>query len=396
MLPPLGRISPATFRKARHGAKYPCRDSRGYRKTTLSQSRSARRLRRALSETCGSRPVALVRGCILRSMAWPAPSESTSRPRHRWSEVLRPAAAVARTTARRRLRARPRRQSPTALRPVLLLHPAVSVQPDRHVAARPSAGQRTEERAEEAAAARGPRSARSPKRPRSSIPEPLKEIIAELAAQLEPLGRDRQFPRSQAPDHRRRRHASSRPCRASCRRPTCEVAHRRPVESAWRLHTHFEVDRGVPVRIDVTGADRRRRATTNGPCCERTLEAGSLLRAWTAGTPSSRCSTTSSPPAAATSAACATTASTTCWSSERPLSAEADAAERLAIDAWSYGHGPQGRRPARPSGAAGLRSQTTPHHKPRQVRRRHDRARAATACCGSPPTCSTCRPRSSR
>ena len=25
--------------------------------------------------------------------------------------------------------------------------------------------------------------------------------------------------------------------------------------SAWRLHTHFEVERGLPVRIDVTGAD---------------------------------------------------------------------------------------------------------------------------------------------
>ncbi len=32
-----------------------------------------------------------------------------------------------------------------------------------------------------------------------------------------------------------------------------KIAHRRPIAglAAWRLHTHFDVERGLPVRIDV-------------------------------------------------------------------------------------------------------------------------------------------------
>jgi hypothetical protein len=35
--------------------------------------------------------------------------------------------------------------------------------------------------------------------------------------------------------------------------------------SAWRLHTHFEVERGLPARIDVTGAG------DSGACDERAV-----------------------------------------------------------------------------------------------------------------------------
>src|SRR3974390_1197884 len=72
------------------------------------------------------------------------------RRRYRWPEVLQPADAAAGALARCRDAARSRRQSPTVLRSLLCLHLAVSVQPDRHLAARHPASQRTEEGAKEA------------------------------------------------------------------------------------------------------------------------------------------------------------------------------------------------------------------------------------------------------
>jgi hypothetical protein len=80
-------------------------------------------------------------------------------------------------------------------------------------------------------------------------PEPLKEIIAELAGQLKPLGRDRRLKDigdtitlvdgtvlSILP------HLTEASLRPSSTNVTVK----------WRLHTHFEVDRHVPRRIDVT------------------------------------------------------------------------------------------------------------------------------------------------
>jgi hypothetical protein len=84
-------------------------------------------------------------------------------------------------------------------------------------------------------------------------PEPVKQIASELAAQLEPLGNHRQFPEVKqlitAVDGTVVKTLSRIVSAAYLRSPTDG---RRL--SGWRLHTHFEVERGVPVRIDVTGA----------------------------------------------------------------------------------------------------------------------------------------------
>jgi hypothetical protein len=84
-------------------------------------------------------------------------------------------------------------------------------------------------------------------------PEPVKQIAAELAAQLEPLSNDRQFPEVKhlitAVDGTVVKTLSRIVQAAYLRSPTDGRS-----MSAWRLHTHFEVERGLPVRIDVTGA----------------------------------------------------------------------------------------------------------------------------------------------
>jgi hypothetical protein len=84
-------------------------------------------------------------------------------------------------------------------------------------------------------------------------PEPVKQIASELAAQLEPLGHDRQFPEVKhlitAVDGTVIKTLSRIVQAAYLRSPTDGRS-----MSAWRLHTHFEVERGLPVRIDVTGA----------------------------------------------------------------------------------------------------------------------------------------------
>jgi hypothetical protein len=84
-------------------------------------------------------------------------------------------------------------------------------------------------------------------------PEPVKQIASELAAQLEPLGKDRQFPEVKhlitAVDGTVVKTLSRIVQAAYLRSPTDGRS-----MSAWRLHTHFEVERGLPVRIDVTGA----------------------------------------------------------------------------------------------------------------------------------------------
>src|SRR5262249_44344944 len=98
-------------------------------------------------------------------------------------------------------------------------------------------------------------------------PEPVKHIASELAAQLQPLGTNRQFPEVQhivtAVDGTVVKTLSRIVQAAYLRSPTDSRS-----MSAWRLHTHFEVERGLPVRIDVTGAggknDNDERAVLRG------------------------------------------------------------------------------------------------------------------------------------
>jgi DDE family transposase len=84
-------------------------------------------------------------------------------------------------------------------------------------------------------------------------PEPVKQIARELAGDLAPLGRGRSFPGVNhlvtAVDGTVIKTLSRLVQAAYLTSPSDG----RP-RSAWRLHTHFEVDRGLPVRIDVTGA----------------------------------------------------------------------------------------------------------------------------------------------
>jgi hypothetical protein len=95
-------------------------------------------------------------------------------------------------------------------------------------------------------------------------PEPVKQIASELAGQLHPLGTDRRFPEVKhlitVVDGTLVKTLARIVQAAYLRSPTDGRA-----MSAWRLHTHFEVERGLPVRIDVTGADNA------GPNDERTV-----------------------------------------------------------------------------------------------------------------------------
>src|SRR6266581_4416005 len=95
-------------------------------------------------------------------------------------------------------------------------------------------------------------------------PEPVKQIAAELAGQLEPLAQERSCPEVKhlltVVDGTVVR-TLSRIVEAAFLRSSSTGAS----FSAWRLHTHFEVDRGLPVRIDVTGANN------SGPNDERAV-----------------------------------------------------------------------------------------------------------------------------
>lgn len=99
-------------------------------------------------------------------------------------------------------------------------------------------------------------------------PERLQAIVAELGAELQPLGRDprlRDVPGALVAVDGTLLSALPRMMEASCRK--------RATGSGlvkWRLHTHFEVDRHVPTRIDVTpngGGEHDERAVL-----ERTIE----------------------------------------------------------------------------------------------------------------------------
>jgi DDE family transposase len=99
-------------------------------------------------------------------------------------------------------------------------------------------------------------------------PERLKEIIAELGGQLEPLGRD-----SRLQDIRHTVTLVDATLLSALPR-MAEASLLKSQQGSglvkWRLHTHFEVDRHVPARIDVTregGGDCDERFVL-----ERTLE----------------------------------------------------------------------------------------------------------------------------
>src|SRR5262245_55247692 len=102
-------------------------------------------------------------------------------------------------------------------------------------------------------------------------PERLKEIIGELAGQLEPVGRDarlKDLPMLTAVDGALIP-ALPRLAEASLRKSQTGSG-----QIKWRLHTHFEVDRHVPTRIEVTpdgGGDHDERAVL-----ERTIAGDKL------------------------------------------------------------------------------------------------------------------------
>jgi Transposase DDE domain len=102
--------------------------------------------------------------------------------------------------------------------------------------------------------------------------ERLKEIIAELGAQLQPLGRDprlKQIPHALTLVDGTLLAALPQMMQASWLK-----SHTGSGLVKWRLHTHFEVDRHVPLRIDLTpdgGGEHDERAVL-----ERTIESDRL------------------------------------------------------------------------------------------------------------------------
>ena len=81
-------------------------------------------------------------------------------------------------------------------------------------------------------------------------PDRLREIIGELAAQVEPM-------RSVGGKHLKQLltavDGSVVQTLATITQASYLKNRHGEAKSAWRLHTHFDVDRGVPTRIDVTG-----------------------------------------------------------------------------------------------------------------------------------------------
>jgi hypothetical protein len=100
----------------------------------------------------------------------------------------------------------------------------------------------------------------------------LKEIVAELGAELQPLGRDprlKQIPQALTLVDGTLLAALPRMMQASWLKSRTGSG-----LVKWRLHTHFEVDRHVPTRIDVTpdgGGEHDERALL-----ERTIESDKL------------------------------------------------------------------------------------------------------------------------
>jgi Transposase DDE domain len=188
--------------------------------------------------------------------------------------------------------------------------------------------------------------------------EPVKHIASELAAQLEPLGKDRQFPEVKhlvtAVDGTVVKTLSRIVQAAYLRSPTDGRS-----LSAWRLHTHFEVERGLPVRIDVTGAG------TQGDNDERAVLRSTLQaeRCYVLDRGYAQFALFNSIVAAGSSYVCRVRDNSAYEVVEqRPLSAEAHEAN-LSFDAVVR-MGQERKAPDRPEHAMRLIFiQTTPHHK---------------------------------
>ena len=151
----------------------------------------------------------------------------------------------------------------------------------------------------------------------------------------------------------------------------------------WRLHTHFEVDRFVPTRIDVTpngGGEHDERAVL-----ERTLEADRLYvmdRGYAKFALFNRIVEKES------SYVCRLRDNSAYEVlEERPLTDADRAAGILSDQIVRFTHGKADARPDHQDPSRLHPDDTA--HQPRQVPRRFHRSRTATACCGSPPTCST-------
>jgi hypothetical protein len=189
-------------------------------------------------------------------------------------------------------------------------------------------------------------------------PEPVKQIASELAAQLQPLGKERQFPEVKhlvtAVDGTVIKTLSRIVQAAYLRSPTDGRS-----LSAWRLHTHFEVERGLPVRIDVTGAG------TQGDNDERAVLRTTLQadRCYVLDRGYAQFALFNSIVAAGSSYVCRVRDNSVYEVVEqRPLSAEAVGAN-LTFDAFVR-MGQDRKAPDRPEHALRLLFiQTTPHHK---------------------------------
>lgn len=87
-------------------------------------------------------------------------------------------------------------------------------------------------------------------------PQPLQQIAQELAGQLQPLQNNRLFPEVKhlvtAVDGSVVRTFANIVQAAYLKSPSDGQS-----KSAYRLHTHFDVERNVPLRIDVTGGSNR-------------------------------------------------------------------------------------------------------------------------------------------
>lgn len=189
-------------------------------------------------------------------------------------------------------------------------------------------------------------------------PEPIKHIASDLAVQLEPLGANRQFPEVKhlitAVDGTVVKTLSRIVQAAYLRSPTDGRS-----MSAWRLHTHFEVERGLPVRIDVTGAGSK------GENDERAVLRNSLQpdRCYVMDRGFAQFSLFNAIVAAGSSYVCRVRDNSVCAVVEqRPLSAEAQTANVLfdAVARMGQDHGTTGR-PEHPLRL--LFIQTTPHQK---------------------------------
>ena len=189
-------------------------------------------------------------------------------------------------------------------------------------------------------------------------PEPVKHIASELAAQLEPLGQDRQFPEVKhlitAVDGTVVKTLAHIVQAAYLRSPTDGR-----LMSAWRLHTHFEVERGLPVRIDVTGAG------SQGENDERAVLRNTLQadRCYVMDRGYAQFSLFNAIVAAGSSYVCRVRDNSVYEVVEqRPLSAEAEAAQVMFDAVVRMGQDRKGtERPAHPMRL--LFIQTTPHHK---------------------------------